>query len=139
MTEAARQKRIATSKEWRLANPEKNREQSAKWRKANPEKTKAIYKKWRDANIEQERLRVKVWFKDNPEAIKAIKRKSHRTRRRLLWKASGSHTNGEWETLKAQYDWRCLACNRQEPEIKLSEDHIVPLSKGGSDNIVGTD
>ncbi len=47
----------------------------------------------------------------------------------------GTHTQGEWETLKAQYNWTCPACLKPEPEIKLTEDHIIPLSKGGSDNI----
>jgi len=47
----------------------------------------------------------------------------------------GSHTLGEWETLKAQYNWTCPCCHRSEPEIKLTEDHIIPLFKGGSDNI----
>lgn len=49
--------------------------------------------------------------------------------------ADGSHSFQEWETLKAQCDWRCLCCKKREPEIKLSQDHIVPLSKGGSNNI----
>ena len=47
----------------------------------------------------------------------------------------GSHTFEEWETLKAQYNWICPSCNKPEPEIKLTQDHIVPLVKGGSDNI----
>lgn len=47
----------------------------------------------------------------------------------------GSHTLGEWETLKAQYNWTCKDCSRSEPEIKLTKDHIIPVSKGGSDNI----
>jgi len=47
----------------------------------------------------------------------------------------GSHSLGEWQTLKAQYNWTCPRCKKQEPEIKLTEDHIIPLSKGGSDNI----
>lgn len=47
----------------------------------------------------------------------------------------GSHSFGDWENLKAQYNWTCPACKKSEPEIKLTEDHIIPISKGGSDNI----
>lgn len=49
--------------------------------------------------------------------------------------AQGFHTIGEWETLKAQYNWTCPCCGKSEPEIKLTEDHIIPLIKGGSNNI----
>lgn len=47
----------------------------------------------------------------------------------------GNHTQGEWETLKAQYNWTCLRCKKVEPKIQLTRDHIIPISKGGSDNI----
>ena len=47
----------------------------------------------------------------------------------------GSHTLTEWQTLKAQYNWTCPSCKKSEPRIKLCEDHIIPLFKGGSDNI----
>ncbi|MCR4305479.1 MAG: HNH endonuclease [Candidatus Daviesbacteria bacterium] len=56
-------------------------------------------------------------------------------RRAIKNNAEGSHTFGEWETLKAQYNWTCPCCHKSEPEIKLTQDHIVPLSKGGSNNI----
>lgn len=47
----------------------------------------------------------------------------------------GSHTYGDWETLKSQYDWTCPSCRTKEPEITLTKDHIIPVTKGGSDNI----
>ena len=56
-------------------------------------------------------------------------------RRKRLKNAKGSHTFGEWQTLKAQYNWICLMCNKSEPEIKITQDHIIPISKGGSNNI----
>lgn len=49
--------------------------------------------------------------------------------------AEGGHSVDEWELLKAQYNWTCPSCRRQEPNIKLTADHIIPLARGGSHNI----
>ncbi len=65
------------------------------------------------------------------EYISFVRNKWH-TRKRL---ADGTHSWEEWENLKAQYNWICPCCKRNEPVIKLTEDHIIPLSKGGSNNI----
>jgi len=57
-------------------------------------------------------------------------------RRRLRERANGgTHSYGEWQLLKYYMGNICLCCYRQEPEIKLTEDHVVPVSKGGSDNL----
>lgn len=49
--------------------------------------------------------------------------------------AEGTHTYGEWELLKKQYGYTCPMCKRTEPQITLTQDHIIPISKGGSNYI----
>jgi len=63
-------------------------------------------------------------------ARKRFRNQRYKARKR---NAEGSHTFGEWELLKRQYGYTCPACGKMEPEIKLTEDHIISLSKGGSD------
>lgn len=59
----------------------------------------------------------------------------NRHRGYLKKNANGSHTQEEWENLKKAYNFTCLKCYKKEPEIKLTEDHIIPLSKSGSNFI----
>jgi 5-methylcytosine-specific restriction endonuclease McrA len=56
-------------------------------------------------------------------------------RNRLKRAAEGKHSFEEWTALKEKYGWMCLCCKRCEPEIKLTQDHIIPVSKGGRDDI----
>lgn len=63
----------------------------------------------------------------NPEAAKSA---LYRRRSRLA--DAGTFTKEEWEAVKARYGHRCLMCGRREPEVKLTVDHVFPLSKGGS-------
>ena len=37
----------------------------------------------------------------------------------------------DWRKLKTDYNYTCVCCAKQEPEIKLTLDHIIPLSTGG--------
>jgi len=47
----------------------------------------------------------------------------------------GFHTPTEWKKLKEKNNYTCLCCGRKEPDIKLTKDHIIPVSKGGTNNI----
>lgn len=71
------------------------------------------------------------WIKKHPEMRLIYKQ----TRRARIEGAGGSFSPQEWESLKDKYSFICLCCKRQEPEIKLTADHIVPLKMGGTSYI----
>jgi 5-methylcytosine-specific restriction endonuclease McrA len=68
-------------------------------------------------------------------------------RRRMLVKKGviGFHNSDQWENLKSLNDYRCVSCKIDEIALqakwgkswlsKLTKDHIIPLSKGGTDYI----
>lgn len=47
----------------------------------------------------------------------------------------GTHTRKEWEALKRKYGYRCLRCDRPEPDIRLTRDHIDPRGSNDIENI----
>lgn len=71
-------------------------------------------------------------YLNNPKEYK--KSMGHK-RRTLKLQAQGVFTPIEWEALKMKYRYMCLCCKKCEPEVKLTVDHIIPLSKGGTNDI----
>lgn len=68
------------------------------------------------------------WARRNPDYV------AHNSslRRARIKGAEGSHTIEEWEAVKKAHDNRCAHCGTDEP---LTKDHIIPLTKGGTDFI----
>ena len=40
-------------------------------------------------------------------------------------------TPGQWQAILARYAYRCAYCHKNKP---LTKDHVIPLSRGGSDH-----
>lgn len=127
MSEAAKNR-----KRLKLKHSEKTIEKMSLARKKNPIKA-WLGKKRPDesAKIGDKSKNWKGGICSDKKYLSWIKNKRNRMKR----SNGGAHTFGEWETLKAQYNFTCPCCKESEPKIKLTEDHIVPISKGGSDNI----
>lgn len=136
------QKRIMYSRLYRVANSERVNERGRAYRKTHKEQTKETkrlyylnnrekFEMYKKVNVEKVRAWRKDWEQKNPNSM-PMRSKRYRIRKRG---AFGSHTIKEWEDLKKKYGYACPKCKRKEPEIKLTEDHITPLIKGGSDSI----
>ena len=84
---------------------------------------------------ETTKQRKKEWRKQHQDRYRA-KVKSARSRRRARERsACGDYSAREWLELKALYNNACLCCGRTELEENLSADHVIPLCKGGSNDI----
>jgi 5-methylcytosine-specific restriction endonuclease McrA len=110
--ELVRARRIPAERARYAANPEPLREARRRWRREQPERYKAVQKRY---------------YLSNRDAIQAA---NHR--RRVQIRTSGSYTAADWQAIKTTQQYRCLMCGRVEPDIRLTVDHIVPVSAGGS-------
>jgi 5-methylcytosine-specific restriction endonuclease McrA len=131
---------------WRKENPDKARESNRKYKEKNKDKIKNSRREYQIKYPERARLSCAKYRLNNPDRVKEHRLKwdrKNREKRRINshnWRArkksnGGSFTLAEWEILKKQYGNRCPACRRIEPNIKLTMDHVIPLSRGGSNNI----
>jgi 5-methylcytosine-specific restriction endonuclease McrA len=74
---------------------------------------------------------MKSWWNNHKELASFYVKEKNRRKKGAI----GSHTLEEWLLLKTYYGYMCLCCKKTEPEIKLTEDHIIPITKGGSNYI----
>lgn len=87
---------------------------------------KSEHERW-DGGVTQTEAHRR-WKKKNPERMAFLKACRYARERG----AKGSHNYQEWLDLKVKFRHKCAHCFEYKP---LTKDHIVPLSKGGSDNI----
>lgn len=137
-----KEKRAAYHKEWAAANRQKLKEYRQKWVAENKDDHKATTTAWRKANAEKIREQKRILYASNPDVRKRneewsaahpeVKKASKQNRRARERSAEGSFTGQEFLDLCQMYGNRCLCCGEYE---KLTADHVVPISKGGSNFI----
>lgn len=115
------------------------REYRNAWEQEHKAERAPYFKRWHQENIERRhiatRARCRERWHNDPEYRKRKNKQGaiKMQRRRMSIQSSGTdYTVDEWTNLCAHYDYRCLACGEQKP---LTADHIVPLSRGGSNSI----
>jgi 5-methylcytosine-specific restriction endonuclease McrA len=113
---------------------------------SNPFRRREADRAYYAVNRDKRQRYSRVYRAEHPDKIHSQNRDYYRQHRGRFYEyvnrrrarkaqAEGSHTEAEWEALKLGYEQTCLCCGKQEPEITLTRDHVIPLDAGGSDNI----
>ena len=147
------------AKEYTRKNRDKLNSQMRDYRKKNPEKFKE-YESNRNKEVVNENNRKRLaipankikkliqnnaWRDKNREHVnltenirrhkfRAANREKHNNKvyeRRDKVKQSGNFSLKDWLEIKNKYENKCLCCGKKEGDIKLSMDHVIPISKDG--------
>jgi 5-methylcytosine-specific restriction endonuclease McrA len=107
----------------------------------NTEQTRKAQEEWK-ANNKEYFVRYR---QNNPRQYKESDSRHYRgslhrrtayiRRRAMKYNAEGSHTRIQFYIVCMKHRWRCKYCGCKLNKKTATADHIIPLSKGGSDDI----
>jgi hypothetical protein len=127
------------------ANPIGQKTANKRWAELNKEKRKASNLTWYHANKERKQALNKAWKVANPEAVRDMGRRNS-SKRRALISGNGHEKYLETEVLST-YGTDCHICQipidfnaprlqgTEGWELGLHIDHLIPISKGGTDTL----
>ena len=112
-----REQRRLSVKNWRLKNPEKNKEiqrnyyranvqklraKSRDWAKAHPEKVHSLWENWAKTNQHNIKSRKKTYYRNNPEIALSYNRKRRARKKAAL---INDLTIKQWQDIKAHFGY----------------------------------
>ncbi len=131
------ERRRQYNREYRIKNKERIKNLNWEWRRVHPDQIKeyehnrnkakksAKDQRYRIRYLEEIKIAQRKWRFANPEKVKFLNYRKQFKRRNGI-------SLEEWNNIKRRFDFKCQICNLSEPEIELTVDHIIPLSKNGS-------
>ncbi len=111
--------------EWYYANKERSRATTKVWLARNTDRVRETRKDWVVNNLEHHRRVCKEWR----EANRAKKTVIQNNRRARLLSAPGTFTLQDVQAILIAQNFHCAYCAETE---NLQIDHVVPISRGGS-------
>ena len=148
MTYKDPQKEREYQKKYRRDNSDADRLRHKVHRQAHPEITREYDKVSRQRHREKRLAYAKTYYREHRVVI-SERNKSYVAAHRAMRQAVDSRrsarkralpatlTTGQWQAILVAYKRRCAYCGRKPK--KLTQDHVIPVSKGGGttpDNIV---
>ena len=105
----------------------------------NAEKNRQAFRTFYTNHKAQVQERNRKWKENNPEQNKLNRQHENRLRKYRDRNAVGSFTRKECETKLRECNYKCIYCGQSLSIENITIDHLIPLSKGGTnyiDNLV---
>lgn len=127
-TENNKEKKKEYDKNRYELNKEYFSERSKRYYKQNAEIIKANSQKWYEENKEYANKQSLEWHRRNREKSHFIKSRNRYKRKQQAKDLPCSFTKKDWLTTKKYFNYECAYCGVKS---KLTQDHFIPVSKGG--------
>ena len=101
------------------------------WNENNKEHIAEHNKQWNEANPEY----GKQWRENNRERNNELSRKAENKRRALKAQNGGEYTLEQWQECLEFFDYKCAYSGEPINNSNVNVEHIIPISKGGTNNI----
>lgn len=136
LSQTQRAAAVARTARWAEEHPEQTRINKLRYYETNKELIAKRRRERRRATLAASRAKDQQWREANPGKIRATAR-----RRRAQKKHAPLNdlTHEQWLEIQAAQEHRCYYCGKRR-KGKLTQDHSVPLSDGGSHtlhNVIG--
>jgi hypothetical protein len=124
-----REEYLRKRREWYAKNAERERAKHKEYVLRNKAKALECTREWRSRNKTHIKEYNSKWSAEHPDSMME---RCHKRRARI--NNSAEHfTQEQFRDLVKSYKGRCLRCGATDKQIV--PDHVVPLSRGGSDSI----
>jgi 5-methylcytosine-specific restriction endonuclease McrA len=125
--------RIEARRKYQEEHKERLSEYKKSWAANNSQRVASLKRGYYERNRQEVISRSKKWAEENTEKVKVAKVNNRRRRRAAKNASKGHFTVEEFDALCAAYGYACLSCGATDRVLEA--DHVVPLTKGGSDEI----
>ena len=125
--------RVEARQKHQKEHRERISEYKKRWAEENGKRVVASKRDYYERNRAEVISRSRKWAENNPDRVKSAKANNRRKRRAAKYAGRGTFTAQEFKDLCEKYGNRCLRCG--DTEAVLEADHVVPLTRGGLDDI----
>ncbi len=120
------------SRKYYLINSDDIISRASRWKKQNPVRTAQVWQIWYRKNRHAVIKRTADWKCQNPKRRKVNDLAYKHRRKAHLALAEGTHTWTQWIERVVFCGWKCFYCAKQLSFSTLTQDHRIPLSRGGT-------